>query len=259
MSVHQPLTSWSTAVTVRRLARATPILAALLAASLAGCNPSAAKPEPDSKPSTPASAPGNQSAAPGAPAGGSDLSLAEAIAKIPAGDEARDGYKRDSFKHWIDEDGDSCSTRNEVLLAEAVKKPDQGARCALTGGEWLSYYDEVTVTAAGKLDIDHMVPLAEAWDSGASAWDADRRMRYANDLGAERSLVAVTAKTNRSKADKDPSEWLPPAASAQCTYGADWVATKLRWKLTADDKERTALQDLAKDCADTVVKYEVAP
>ncbi|MFF8717239.1 HNH endonuclease family protein [Streptomyces sp. NPDC015184] len=246
-------------MTVRRLARATPIVAALLIASLAGCTPGEAKPESDSKPSTPASTPGKQSAAPGAPAGGSDLSLAEAIAKIPAGDEARDGYKRDSFKHWIDEDGDSCSTRNEVLLAEAVKKPDQGARCALTGGEWLSYYDEVTVTAAGKLDIDHMVPLAEAWDSGASAWDADRRMRYANDLGAERSLVAVTAKTNRSKADKDPAQWLPPAASAQCTYGADWVATKLRWKLTADDKERTALEDLAKDCADTVVKYEVAP
>ncbi|MFB7852652.1 HNH endonuclease family protein [Streptomyces sp. NPDC056053] len=246
-------------MTVRRLARATPIVAALLVASLAGCNPGAAKPESDSKPSTHASAPGTQPAAPGAPAGGSDLSLAEAIAKIPAGDEARDGYKRDSFKHWIDEDGDSCSTRNEVLLAEAVKKPEQGARCALTGGEWLSYYDEVTVTAAGKLDIDHMVPLAEAWDSGASAWDADRRMRYANDLGAERSLVAVTAKTNRSKADKDPAQWLPPAASAQCTYGADWVATKLRWKLTADDKERAALETLAKDCADTVVKYEAAP
>ncbi|WP_262376230.1 HNH endonuclease family protein [Streptomyces sp. sk2.1] len=246
-------------MTVRRLARATPIVAALLGASLTGCNPSAAKPESDAKPSTPVSAPGKESAAPGAPAGGSGLSLAEAIAKIPAGDEARDGYKRDSFKHWIDEDGDSCSTRNEVLLAEALKAPEQGARCALTGGEWLSYYDEVTVTAAGKLDIDHMVPLAEAWDSGASAWDADRRMWYANDLGAERSLVAVTAKTNRSKADKDPAQWLPPAASAQCTYGADWVATKLRWKLTADDKERAALETLAEGCADTVVKYEVAP
>lgn len=51
----------------------------------------------------------------------------------------------------------------------------------------------------------------------------------------------------------------PPAASAQCTYGADWVSTKLRWKLTADAKERAALEQLAKNCADTVVKYEVAP
>ncbi|MFE6023345.1 HNH endonuclease family protein [Streptomyces sp. NPDC056441] len=250
-------------MTARRLA---PIAAILVAASLAACNPSAAKTESDSKPSTPAtsagapSAPtGSPSAAPGAPAGGSGLSLAEAIAKIPAADENRTGYKRDSFRHWVDEDSDGCSTRSEVLLAEATKKPEQGAKCVLTGGEWLSYYDEVTVTDAKKLDIDHMVPLAEAWDSGASAWDSDRRMRYANDLDAERSLVAVTAKTNRSKADKDPSEWMPPAESAKCTYLADWTATKLRWKLTADDKERTALEKLAGDCSDTVVKYEVAP
>ncbi|MFG3532682.1 HNH endonuclease family protein [Streptomyces sp. NPDC047917] len=244
-------------MTARRLA---PIATALLIAALAGCNPSAAKSESDSKPSAPAaSQPGKESPAPGAPAGGSDLSLAEAIAKIPAGAEDRTGYKRDSFHLWVDADKDGCDTRKEVLIAEAVKDPEQGARCALSGGEWLSYYDEVTVTAATKLDIDHVVPLAEAWDSGASKWDANRREQYANDLTADRSLVAVTAKTNRSKADRDPAEWLPPAASAQCTYGADWVGTKLRWKLTADDKERAALEKLAKDCADTVVKYEVAP
>ncbi|MGY3676839.1 HNH endonuclease family protein [Streptomyces sp. TE33382] len=120
--------------------------------------------------------------------------------------------------------------------------------------------DEVTVTAAGELDIDidHMVSLAEAWDSGDSKWDIDRRMRYANDLGSDRSLVAVTAKTNRSKSDKDPAQWLPPA-SAQCTYGAGWTATKLRWKLTAGKAEQTALEALADGCPDTVVKYEVAP
>ncbi|MEV8457693.1 HNH endonuclease family protein [Streptomyces sp. NPDC052095] len=245
-------------MSVRRLL---PIAVAVLAATLTACNPSAAD-SSDAKPSAPASvsasAGASPSAAAGAPADGSGLSLTAAIAKIPAEEEVRDGYKRDSFKHWVDADRDGCSTRNEVLLAEAVKKPEQSARCALTGGEWLSYYDEVTVTEAGKLDIDHIVPLAEAWDSGASTWDADRRMRYANDLDAERSLVAVTAKTNRSKADKDPSEWMPPAASAQCTYLADWTATKLRWKLTADDKERAALEKLSADCTDTVVKYEVA-
>ncbi|MCX4902450.1 HNH endonuclease family protein (plasmid) [Streptomyces sp. NBC_01369] len=248
-------------MTARRLA---PIAAIFLAASLAACNPSGAKSESDSKPSAPAAASASgapadgASAAPGAPAGGSNLSLAEAIAKIPAGTEDRTGYERDSFHLWVDADKDGCDTRKEVLIAEAVKAPGQGARCALSGGEWLSYYDEVTVTAATKLDIDHIVPLAEAWDSGASKWDADRREQYANDLTADRSLVAVTAKTNRSKADRDPAEWLPPAASAQCTYGADWVGTKLRWKLTADSKERTALEKLAKGCTDTVVKYETA-
>ncbi|MFE7246040.1 HNH endonuclease family protein [Streptomyces sp. NPDC057580] len=245
--------------------RIVPIAAAVLVASLAACSPSAAgNDSSDSKPSAPASSASasvgsSPSVAPGAPAGGNGLSLAEAIAKIPAADERRTGYERDSFKHWIDEDGDSCSTRNEVLIAEAIKAPEQGARCTLTGGEWLSYYDDVTVTDAKRLDIDHMVPLAEAFDSGAFAWDAARRMRYANDLDTERSLVAVTAKTNRSKADKDPSEWMPPTESARCTYLADWTATKLRWKLTADDKERAALEKLSEGCSDTVVTYEVAP
>jgi hypothetical protein len=84
-----------------------------------------------------------------------------------------------------------------------VKAPKQGDDCALTGGEWLSYYDGKTVTDPSRLDIDHMVPLAEAWDSGAAEWTAERREAYANDLGAEHSLVAVTAKSNRSKGDKD--------------------------------------------------------
>lgn len=146
-----------------------------------------------------------------------------------------------------------------MLLAEAVTKPEQGDRCAITGGSWDSFYDETEITDARKLDIDHMVPLAEAWDSGASKWTAERREQYANDLGSERSLVAVTAKSNRSKSDKDPAQWLPPAASAQCTYASDWVATKLRWKLTVDTKEQAALEKMVGDCPDTVVEYEVAP
>ncbi|MER6721433.1 HNH endonuclease family protein [Streptomyces halstedii] len=232
------------------------ISTALLALCLTGCNPAVTT--EDDKPTTP-TASAADAAAPGAPAGGSGTTLSDAVALLPVGEESRTGYERNSFRHWIDEDGDGCDTRREVLLAEAVTKPEQGPRCTLTGGSWVSYYDEVEVTDAKKLDIDHMVPLAEAWDSGASQWTAERREQYANDLGSERSLVAVTAKTNRSKSDKDPAQWLPPAASAQCTYASDWVATKLRWKLTIDTQEKTALEKLAGECEDTVVEYELAP
>ncbi|MFZ4278284.1 HNH endonuclease family protein [Streptomyces arboris] len=166
------------------------------------------------------------------------------------------GPLRDSFKHWVDEDDDGCPTRQEVLLAEAVTAPQQGARCTLSGGGWLSYYDEAEATDAKKLDIDHMVPLAEAWDSGAHDWTPERREAYANDLDAERSLVAVTAKTNRSKADRDPAAWMPPAQSATCTYLVDWTATKLRWDLSADETEQAALLELAELCADSTVEYE---
>ncbi|MEE1797559.1 HNH endonuclease family protein [Streptomyces sp. JV176] len=202
------------------------------------------------------SEPATPSGAAGGPA--PDLSLADAIAKLPVATEVRDGYERDSFKHWVDEDSDTCNTRAEVLKAEAVVAPEQGPRCTLTGGQWFSYYDEVTVDDPKKLDIDHMVPLAESWDSGASEWTAERREAYANDLGAERSLLAVTAKTNRSKSDKDPQDWMPPAESARCTYLVDWTATKLRWSLSADEAEVAALRELAADCPDSTVQYELA-
>ncbi|CAL9674121.1 hypothetical protein SUDANB176_07636 (plasmid) [Streptomyces sp. enrichment culture] len=83
--------------------------------------------------------------------------------------------------------------------------------------------NQIWVTSASGLDIDHMVPLAESWDSGASAWTAQRREAYANDQGADASLVAVTARSNRSKADQDPAEWLPPAAGVHCRYVAEWL------------------------------------
>ncbi|EFE65736.1 conserved hypothetical protein [Streptomyces viridosporus ATCC 14672] len=186
------------------------------------------------------------------------LPLADAVAALPTADESREGYSRDQFRHWVDSDRDGCNTRMEVLLAESLVAPMVEPGCRVTAGEWLSYYDGVTVTVPSGLDIDHVVPLAEAWDSGASAWTAQRREAYANDLDAERSLVAVTARTNRSKADQDPAEWLPPNTDAHCTYTVDWVSTKLRWGLTVDDTERATLERLAAGCDDTV-EYEPAP
>ncbi|TCR11406.1 uncharacterized protein DUF1524 [Streptomyces sp. BK205] len=106
-----------------------------------------------------------------------------------AAPESRAGYQRTSFKHWVGADRDGCSTRAEVLIAESLVAPTIEPGCKVTAGEWRSYYDGVTVTAPSVLDIDHMVPLAEAWDSGASSWTAQRRQDYANDLDAERSLV----------------------------------------------------------------------
>lgn len=130
-----------------------------------------------------------------------------------------------------------------------------GPRCRLTGGTWWSYYDQTTVTTASGLDIDHRVPLAEAWDSGAYAWTAQRREAYANDQGQEASLVAVTARSNRSKADQDPAPWMPPADAVHRRYAAEWAGTELRWNLTAEDTELAALNDLAAACPDQTVTY----
>ncbi|MFD5017221.1 HNH endonuclease family protein [Streptomyces chartreusis] len=189
------------------------------------------------------------------------LSLTDAVAGLPVATESRDGYDRNKFRHWNtgDDPADGCKTRAEVLIHEAVDPPVVGAGCRLSGGSWWSYYDATVVTSASGLDIDHMVPLAEAWDSGASAWTPQRREAYANDQGAEASLVAVTARSNRSKADQDPAEWLPPAADVHCRYLAEWVGTKLRWALAVDDVELDALESSAVGCPEQTVTYEPAP
>ncbi|MEY9997352.1 hypothetical protein ABIE67_009471 [Streptomyces sp. V4I8] len=188
------------------------------------------------------------------------LPLTEAVAHLPVATESRNGYSRDKFRHWNtgDDPADGCNTRAEVLIHEAVDPPTVGPGCRLTGGSWWSYYDATVVTSASGLDIDHMVPLAEAWDSGASAWTPQRREAYANDQGADQSLVAVTARSNRSKADQDPAEWLPPAADVHCRYLVEWVGTKLRWDLAVDDTELAALEGGASGCPDQTVTYEPA-
>lgn len=198
----------------------------------------------------------------GAPAGRAStgrVPLTAAISWIPAGTEHPDGYERGAFRMWTDADHDGCDTRAETLLAQAVTRPTIGPRCKLSGGAWRSYYDDRTVSGPAGLDIDHVVPLAEAWASGAYAWTPARRTAYANDLDGRRSLIAVTAHTNRSKGDGDPAEWMPPAADAQCTYAADWTADKLRWDLTADPDERTALDKIASRCPDTTITFTPAP
>lgn len=179
-----------------------------------------------------------------------------AIMSLTVADESRTGYDRDLFRHWIDEDGDGCNTRYEVLIAEAVKRPRVGANCRLTGGRWLSAYDGVLTSNTRTLDIDHVVPLAEAWDSGAFAWTGDDRMRFANDLGDARALIAVSASSNRRKSDQDPAEWLP--TKGRCTYLVHWVAVKVRWRLSVDPAEQSALLRLVDDCGLAAVRVTYA-
>ncbi|MFF1405146.1 HNH endonuclease family protein [Streptomyces sp. NPDC058294] len=173
-------------------------------------------------------------AVPAEAAGGDSVTLPvrDALAGLPVDTEDRTGYERTAFRHWIDTDGDGCDTRAEVLKTEAVIAPAQGAECRLSGGTWYSPYDERRLEGPGGVDIDHLVPLAEAWDSGASAWTAAQREAYANDLGDDRPLIAVSAASNRAKGDQDPAAWLPPAAGYRCTYVA--------WPSPPDERNRVA-------------------
>ncbi|WP_308198746.1 GmrSD restriction endonuclease domain-containing protein [Actinomadura litoris] len=119
--------------------------------------------------------------------------------------------------------------------------------CAAVSGTWYSPYDGATWTQASDLDIDHMVPLAEAWRSGASAWTTSRRQAFANDLESSQ-LWAVTDNLNQAKGDKDPAKWFPPLSSFRCMYARSWIDVKYRYDLTADEAERTALNGMLDTC-----------
>ena len=180
-------------------------------------------------------------------------SLRTLVSNLPVAPEVRTGYDRDLFPHWIDADSDGCNTRYEVLIAEATTAPTVGSGCSLSGGRWHSYFDDVSWTAPADLDIDHLVPLAEAWDSGARSWPTSRRQAFANDLGDARSLAAVTDDVNQAKGDKDPAEWMPSASDATCRYVGEWVADKTRWRLSVDSAEKARLASLAAGCPSVTI------
>lgn len=171
-------------------------------------------------------------------AAAADPSGSDVLAGITVENEREAGYSRSYFRHWVDADGDSCDTREEVLIAESTSKAQVDAYgCKVVAGDWWSAYDGVTTTDPSTFDIDHVVPLKEAWDSGAWAWTAAKREAFANDLSDPRALIAVSAASNRSKGDKDPSQWMPTRTAYTCEYLANWVAVKSHWGLSMDASE----------------------
>lgn len=190
-----------------------------------------------------------------APKGAAARTVARAVAGVRIARERPRGYDRSLFRHWTDDDRNGCSAREDVLIAESLSPAQVDPfGCKVIEGDWYSPYDGRTHTDPAELDIDHVVALKEAWDSGAHSWSASRRRAFANDLTDARTLVAVTASVNRSKSDKDPSNWMPPNRGDWCRYIADWVAIKSRWDLTMDQSEHGRITNLARgECASTTV------
>jgi Lamin Tail Domain/Protein of unknown function (DUF1524) len=166
---------------------------------------------------------------------------------LTVGSTYHSGYVRTKFRLWSNH-SDGCNTRHQVLIRDAVKRPSIGAGCYLTGGRWVSPYDGFTTTNPTKIQIDHVVPLAVAWGSGAWRWTTSTREAYANDLGTTYDLLAVSGHTNESKGDSPPSEWLPPKQSFDCRYMADYTAVLWRWRLTINKAEKAFLTKHLRAC-----------
>lgn len=173
---------------------------------------------------------------------------------IPIELETQSGYNRDLFNVWGDADGDGCDTREEVLIRDAVQPPAIGSGCNIGAGLWYSVYDNVWLNNAQQLQVDHVVALKEAWDSGAKDWDPARRTAFGNDLTSRLTLIAVSSSANSDKGDTDPSNWLPPNPNDVCRYIAAWVVIKSTWDLSMDQSEHGRIRNLLNgQCQGTTV------
>jgi hypothetical protein len=184
----------------------------------------------------------------------------ELKAHIPVTIEDCEPYDRDLYYHWSDEDSDCQDTRQESLLEWAVDPVvflDETA-CRVASSTWEDPYTALIFEEPIYMDVDHMVPLKEAHQSGGWAWDADTRRDYANHLESTDHLIPVQASANRQKGARDPAEWLPSNPDFIEEYARLWIEVKLAWDLKADAVELATLQDILGD-DDTVVYPEEAP
>lgn len=184
--------------------------------------------------------------------------LRTAVRALLVAPEVNTGYDRDRyFGTWKDANRDCQNTRQEVLIQEtraALAFTSRG--CTVSRGRWVTSWDNRVHTSASAVQIDHTVPVHEAWGSGARYWSQARRVAYYNDLSDSRTLSAQTSALNSAKQAKGPEAWLPPAN--RCAYIGQWVAVKIRWGLRVDAVEKAALVRLANSCPNVTIRVNRA-
>ena len=204
---------------------------------------------PSPAPSEPPTIPSPATTASTAAEGARPVAL---VLRIAVSGRAADAprYDRRDWDHWNDADRDCQDARQEVLIAESTSPVvfTDDRRCRVASGSWTDPYTGVVVEDPGKLDVDHMVPLANAHASGGHAWSEERKELYANSLRYPGHLIAVTASANRSKGADGPDEWRPPDRTYWCRYATDWVVIKNEWGLTATEREADALREMLETC-----------
>lgn len=181
------------------------------------------------------------------------------LASIRIAERSSVSYSRDSYKHWVNVSGSSCwDSRDEALYRGAEEgtivlldkndkeTTDKSAACSIKSGKWIDPYTGKEVTKARSLDIDHIVPLSLANDSGADSWDSAKKQQFANDV--DNNLLAVSASANRSKGDKGPASWLPSNKDFQCEYVEKFVNVVSMYSLTMTQADHDKSESVLASC-----------
>ena len=180
------------------------------------------------------------------------VTLTIAIAPIPTGIPA---YSRSQWKHWVDADGDCQNARQEALIAESLVSVtfETDRKCRVESGRWYGAFTGAYFEDPGDVDVDHMVPLKNAHNSGGWDWNPAMKEEYANNLGDDDHLIAVQDNANQSKGARGPDEWKPRDETYWCQYATDWAEIKERWSLTMTEPEAGAVVEMLNTCEDPPV------
>lgn len=150
------------------------------------------------------------------------------------------------FGTWVnDPRTEECyDTRALVLIRDSVKEVEFSSSnpCKVDTGEWVDPYGGSTIKTARGIEIDHVVALKNAYDSGAWAWDYQHRCLYANFMGFDQHLISASSAENNAKSDHGPEDWMPSDSSYACQHLHNWLAVKFLWNLTMTEREVEAIQ-----------------
>lgn len=181
------------------------------------------------------------------------------VSVVPARVRGHD-YRRDAFGHSWDDDNSApggrngCDTRNEILdrdLVDTTHVATKRCPAAVATGTLRDPYTNATVAflrgnqVGASVQIDHIVPLAFAWDMGARDWTAEMRKRFANDPA---NLLAVAGQANQDKGDLPPGEWMPPNTSFRCQYAWQFIEVLRGYRLPVDRASADELRRAARTC-----------
>jgi hypothetical protein len=202
---------------------------------------------------------------PSAPGASGEPAL-DALAHLQVkGRAPRTGYSRAEFgEAWTDDNGspmghDGCSTRENILARDLSQVTFRKGHCKVASGTLLDPYSGVEVhfvrgpETSPLVQIDHVVPMSNAWQTGAQTWSAQQRQDFAND---PLELIATRGTVNDAKGDGDAATWLPSDRTFRCAYAARMVAIKLKWRLWATRPEHDALQRLLGPCPNQMLPIE---